>query len=170
MYLHELVKLREALEQSGCVVQENNELLRQLLATLKSHNRVVGGVITQIGDCMSTGSLIPIAVGNSPVFQVTPQWATPPADGVTTKLAQAAVSSSNPTDFPVALDTTDETGTTFILGPLPSQDTVGEGDTISWVYTNADGTTATVSGTVTIVNGVVSITDDVTGGTFTQIK
>jgi hypothetical protein len=160
------------LEQIAKGQERMLEVLERILRRLPETpppNRVLGGVMTEIGDPMSTVPLTPIADGNSPVFQVTPQWATPPAAGETTLLAQASISSSNPTDFPVALVTTDPTGTTFTLGPLPNQDTVNEGDTISWVYTNADGTTATVTGTVTIVAGVVSITDDVVGGSFTQI-
>ena len=147
-------------------VQERSlKVLERIACRLPSTaNRVLGGVMTQIGD-----PVLPIAVGNSPQYQVTPTWATPPAAGETTLLAQASIASSDPTDFPVALNSTDPTGTTFTLGPIPPQDTIGEGDTITWEYTNTDGTTASVVGTVTIVNGVPVITDDVTGGTFTQI-
>ena len=147
-------------------VQERSlKVLERIACRLTSTaNRVLGGVMTQIGD-----PVLLIAVGNSPQYQVTPTWATPPAAGETTLLAQASITSSDPTDFPVALNSTDPTGTTFTLGPIPPQDTIGEGDTITWEYTNTDGTTASVVGTVTIVNGVPVITDDVTGGTFTQI-
>ena len=111
--------------------------------------------------------MLSITPGNSPQFQVTPTWATPPAAGVTTLAAQAAVTSSDTTNFPVTLNSDDPTGTTFTAN-LPASAVIpagGEEITITWTYTNADGTVATVTGTVT-EEGIV---DDVTGGTFAQI-
>ncbi len=109
-------------------------------------------------------ALLSIEPGNTPVFQVTPAFSGAP---FTLVAAQAAVTSSDPTNFPVALVSTDATGTTFEAA-IPATATIQEGGetvTVTWTYTNTDGTVATVTGTVT-EQGIV---DDVTGGTFAQI-
>ena len=125
-------------------------------------NRVLGGVITQQGD----PDMNPIQPGQTVKFLVTPTFSGVPFALVG---AQAAVTSSDPTNFPVSIDLTDDpTGATF-ESVIPSTATpVGgsEAITVTWTYTNTDGTVATVSGTVT-ENGIV---DDVTGGTFAQIS
>jgi hypothetical protein len=145
----------------------NLEVIKYLLEQIRNnlfHNfsRVLGGVMYQVGDAMS---LVPIQPGQTPKFLVAPTFSGAP---FTTVGAQAAVTSSDPANFPVALDLTDDpTGLTFEAA-IPSTATPpagGEPITVTWTYTNTDGTVATVTGTVT-ENG---ITDDVTGGTFTQV-
>ena len=110
-------------------------------------------------------ALLPIEPGNTPVFQVTPTFS---GAAFALVAAQAAITSSDPVNFPVALVASDPTGTTFEAA-IPSGATIptgGESVSISWVYTNTDGTVATVTGTVT-EQGIV---DDVTGGVFAQIQ
>jgi hypothetical protein len=97
--------------------------------------------------------MVPIQPGNTPVFQVTPTFSGAP---FTTTAAYAAVSSSDPTNFPVELVPSDATGLTF-QAPIPTTATPTGGSeaitvTVTWTYTNTDGTRATV-----------------TGGTFAQI-
>lgn len=121
------------------------------------HNRVIGGIIKEIHP------MVPISPGNSPKFQVTPTFSGAPfvLDGT-----KAQVTSSDTTNFPVALDPSDPTGTTFIAAiPETAQPVGGSEDvTITWTYTNTDGTVATVTGSVT----ELGIVDDVTGGSFVQ--
>ena len=108
--------------------------------------------------------MVTIQPGNTPVFQVAPTFSGP---AFITLAADAAVSSSDPTNFPVELVTTDPTGLTF-QAPIPATATpVGGSEpiTVTWQYTNPDGTVAKVTGTVT----ELGIVDDVTGGTFSQI-
>jgi hypothetical protein len=143
-------------------LRETNRLLRQILCILlnKAHDNVTGGHISQQGE----PPMLPIAPGNTPKFLVTPTFSGAP---FALLAAQASVSSSDPTNFPVALDPTDPTGATF-EAPIPSSAVIptgGEAITVTWTYTNADGTTAEVTGTVT-EEGIV---DDVTGGTFAQV-
>jgi hypothetical protein len=156
------VEFVDPVVKSLALLTEGVSILRSVLSFLnKTDNRIVGGSFRQIGNPM-----LPIQPGNSPQFQVTPTWATPPADGVTTKLAQASVTSSDPVNFPVALNGDDPTGLTFTAAiPATAVPTGGnEAITVTWSYENADGTTATVTGTVT----EIGIVDDVTGGTFAQ--
>ena len=123
-------------------------------------NRVLGGVMSQIP---TGGIMLPIQPGNTPVFQVTPTFSGAP---FTTAAAQAAITSSDPANFPVNLVATDPTGLTF-EAPIPATANPTGGDediTVTWTYTNTDGMVATVTGTVTEL-GI----DDVTGGTFAQI-
>lgn len=146
------------------VVQELRELIKlahELLKVLrhKVKDNVKGGMIFRIGDIM-----VPISPGNTPKFQVVPSFTTTAFALDPTK---ASVTSSDPTNFPVAMDPTDTTGTIF-EAPIPLGAVIptgGEAVTVTWTYTNLDGTVATVSGTVT----EVGIVDDVTGGTFAQI-
>lgn len=142
---------------------ETNRLLKELICILlknKPHDNVVGGSITRTGDTMN-----PIAAGNTVKFLVTPTFS-----GAAFALvgAQASITSSDPDNFPVSIDLTDDpTGATF-ESVIPSTATpVGgsEAITVTWTYTNTDGTTATVTGSVT----EVGIVDDVTGGTFAQV-
>jgi hypothetical protein len=141
--------------------REENKLLREILHELKhprKPNRVTGGNIKEI-------TMVPISPGNSPKFQVTPTFSGDPfvLDG-----SKAAVSSSDPVNFPVSLDlTNDAEGRTFVA-PIPADAIIVGGSevvTVTWTYTNVDGVVATVSGTVT----EVGIVDDVTGGTFAQV-
>jgi hypothetical protein len=140
------------------------QLLRAILHQLKFGNSVTGGAFTQIlgGSSMS---LVPIQPGNTPVFQVTPTFS---GAAFATLAAQAAVTSSDPVNFPVALVATDPTGLTFEAAiPTTAAPTGGsEAITVTWTYTNTDGTVATVTGTVT----ELGIVDDVTGGTFAQVS
>lgn len=142
-------------------LRETNHLLRRLICVLYHtlHDNVTGGTIFRIGDTM-----VPISPGSTPKFQVTPSFS-----GAAFALngTQASIESSDPVNFPVALDASDPTGTTFDAA-IPATATPpagGEAITITWTYTNLDGVKATVSGTVT----EVGIVDDVTGGTFAQI-
>ena len=108
-------------------------------------------------------ALVSIQPGQTPVFQVTPTFSGEP---FTTVAANAAVTSSDPTNFPVALVASDPTGLTFEAAIPETADPTGgaEAITVTWTYTNTDGTTATVTGTVT----EEGITDDVIGGTFSR--
>ena len=109
--------------------------------------------------------MIPIQPGNSPKFQVTPTFSGPPFPLVGT---QASVSTSDAVNAPASIDLADDpTGATFTLNLTPNAVIApgGEALTVTWQYTNLDGTAATVTGTVT-EEGIV---DDVTGGTFAQI-
>lgn len=122
-------------------------------------NRVLGGIFHQTGNPM-----VPIQPGNTPKFLVTPTFS---GAAFTLVAAQASISSSDTTNFPVALDPSDPQGLTFDA-PIPATAVIptgGESVTVTWKYTNTDGTTATVTGTVS-EQGIV---DDVTGGTFAQI-
>lgn len=141
--------------------RENNLVQLRILHTLQHPprpDRVTGGFIKE------TIPMLPIQPGNSPKFQVTPTFSGAPfvLDGT-----KAAVVSSDPLNFPVALDPTDPEGRTFVA-PIPATATpVGgsEDIVITWTYTNPDGLVATVIGTVT----ETGIVDDVTGGTFAQV-
>jgi hypothetical protein len=143
-------------------LHELNYLLKQVVHLL--HNRmkysVTGGMIFRIGDLM-----VPISPGNAPKFQVSPTFS---GAAFTLDGTKAAIESSDPTNFPVALDLAgDPTGTTFVADiPATATPTGGsEAVVITWTYTNTDGAVATVTGTVT----EVGIVDDVTGGTFAQV-
>jgi hypothetical protein len=143
--------------------RETNRLLDRLICILRkdqSHDNVEGGSITRIGDSMNQ-----IAPGSTVKFLVTPTFSGAP---FALNGAQAAVTSSDPANFPVSLDLAgDPTGATFeSVIPATATPTGGSEDiTVTWTYTNADGHVATVSGTVT----EVGIVDDVTGGTFAQV-
>jgi hypothetical protein len=163
-----LVKLdTEQKEEVAHLLKELIHIDKDILHLLKNHwqSYVIGGFITQIsGDTMSGATLVPIQPGQTPVFQVTPTFSGP---AFATLQANAAVSSSDPANFPVQLVSTDPTGLTF-SAPIPdSAAPVGgaEDITVTWTYTNTDGKVVTVTGTVT-EEGIV---DDVTGGTFAQI-
>jgi hypothetical protein len=151
------------LERIARTLERIDEKLERIGETLNHEfNRVLGGEMAQIpsGEPMA---LVPIQPGQTPVFSVTPTFSGAP---FTTVAAQAAVTSSDPTNFPVALVSTDPTGLTFSAA-IPTGATPTGGDepiTVTWTYTNTDGTVATVTGTVTETS-----IDDVTGGTFTQI-
>jgi hypothetical protein len=139
--------------------RENRFLLRMILRLL-TPNRVLGGVMSQIGDPM-----VPIQPGQSPKFQVTPTFSGP---AFTLDGSKAAVTTSDTVNAPAVLDLTDDpTGATFVLNLTPDAviDPSGEALTVTWTYTNTDGVVATVTGTVT-EEGIV---DDVTGGKFDQV-
>jgi hypothetical protein len=109
-------------------------------------------------------ALLPIQPGNTPVFQVTPAFT---GAAFTLDGTKAAVTSSDMTNFPVALVPSDPTGTTFSAA-IPAGAVIaagGEAIQVTWTYTNLDGTVATVTGTVT-EEGIV---DDVSGGVFAQV-
>ena len=150
------------LRENNRLLQENNLLLREsnkLLHRL-THDNVTGGKIIRIGDTM-----LSITPGNTPKFQVSPSFS---GAAFALVAAQASVTSSDTTNFPVNLDPTDPTGTIF-EAPIPTTANPpagGEPITITWTYTNTDGSVATVTGTVT-EEGIV---DDVTGGTFAQVE
>ncbi len=147
------------------------EVMRRLLEVVerierrleREFNRVLGGVITQQGE--PGMPLNPIQPGQTVKFLVTPSFSGAP---FTTVGAQAAISSSDPVNFPVALDLTDDPSGLTFEAAIPSTATpVGgsEAVTVTWTYTNVDGTVATVIGPVT----ELGIVDDVTGGTFSQV-
>lgn len=152
-------------ENSGVVeeLREINKNLRELAHILrgnKTQDNVSGGKMTRTGDVMN-----PIQPGNTVKFLVTPSFTT---TAFTLDGTKAAVTSSDTTNFPVTLDlTTDPTGATFEAIIPADAKPVGDNEaiTVTWTYTNLDGTVATVTGTVT----EVGIVDDVTGGTFAQI-
>jgi len=143
-------------------LHELNYLLKQVVHLLHTRTKykVTGGMIFRLGDPM-----VPISPGNAPKFQVSPTFS---GEAFTLDGAKAAVESSDPANFPVALDLAgDPTGATFVADiPADAQPTGGsEAVTVTWSYTNLDGVVATVTGTVT----EVGLTDDVVGGTFTQV-
>lgn len=155
---HILVQILHAVEREREVLERIERLLNA-----QFNNRVLGGVMAQIpsGDPMA---LVPIQPGQTPVFQVAPTFSGP---AFTTEAANAAVTSSDPANFPVSLVASDPTGLTFQAAIPPGAAPTGgdEPITVTWTYTNPDGTVATVTGTVTETS-----IDDVTGGTFTQIS
>ena len=106
--------------------------------------------------------MLPIQPGNSPQFQITPEFSGPP---FTPLAASASVVSSDPANFPVVLDTTGLVITAAI--PAGATPTGGsEAITVTWTYVNLDGSVATVVGTVTETGIVVS---NIVGGSFAQI-
>jgi len=158
--VQEQLKVQRNLERLG---KEQVRLQRAILHHLNPTSRVIGGTFTQIP---TGGIMLPIQPGNSPAFQVTPTFSGPPFPLVG---AQAAVSTSDPVNAPASIDLTDDpTGATFVIALTPGAviPTGGEAITVTWTYTNTDGTVATVTGTLT-EEGIV---DDVTGGVFEQVK
>jgi hypothetical protein len=152
-------------ETSGVVqeLREINKSLRELVHLLrgnKTQDNVSGGKIARTGDTVN-----PIQPGNTVKFLVTPTFTGAPFALVG---AQASVTSSDTTNFPVSIDLTDDaTGATFESVIPTTAAPVGNAEpiTVTWSYTNTDGNVATVSGTVT----ELGIVDDVTGGTFAQV-
>ena len=152
---------RELLKEA----KETNKLLREIKHLLhkQTKDNVIGGSFRQIGE--PNMALNPIQPGNTVKFLVTPTFSGAPFALVG---AQAAVSSSDTANFPVSIDLADDpTGATFESVIPSTAAPVGGAEpiTITWTYTNTDGTVATVTGTVT-ENGIV---DDVTGGNFAQV-
>lgn len=149
-----------------CFRNDERALLRRVVELLESvdhrlekeFNRVLGGVMSQQGAIVN-----PIQPGQSLKFQVTPTYSGAPFALVA---AQAAVVSSDPANFPAVLDPADPSIIDVDI-PTTANPTGGaEPITVTWTYTNTDGTAATVTGNVT----ELGITDDVTGGTFAQIQ
>jgi hypothetical protein len=143
---------------------ETHRLLHEILHELKEIRRelhhktaVTGGIMYQQGNPMA---LLPIAPGNSPQFAVTP---TP--TGVTTLAANTVWSSSDTTNAPVTANASDATGLTATVN-IPSTAVVGTTFTLTWTYTNADGTVATPA---TLSLTIVALVTDVTGGTMAQV-
>jgi hypothetical protein len=145
------------------VALQNQHLLREILRLVEriahqTPNRILGGVMSQLGDPMN-----PIQPGQSLKFQVTPTFS---GEAFALDPAKTAVVSSDPTNFPAVLDSADPSIINVDI-PKDAQPTGGsEAITVTWTYTNTDGTTATVTGSVT----ELGIVDDVTGGTFAQIQ
>lgn len=118
---------------------------------------------------MGTGSapnpFPPLQPGVNAKFQVTLTFTTTPFALVP---GSASVVSSDPANFPVAIDSSDPTiidaDIPSTAAPVIGQDG-GEDITVTWSYKNVDGTVVNISGTVT----EEGITDDVTGGTFARI-
>jgi hypothetical protein len=154
-------------------LRETNRLLRHLVLLLsrQTDDNVTGGTIARVGDndimgtTPVTPSFPPLEPGVIAKFLVTPTFS-----GAAFALvgAQAAVTSSDTTNFPVTIDLADDpTGATIeavipaTAAPLNGSESI----TVTWTYTNTDGTVATVTGTVT----EVGIVDDVTGGTFARV-
>lgn len=105
--------------------------------------------------------MITIAPGNSPQFVVTPIWSGAP--GVTI-LSKTTWTSSDPDNFPVTANASDNTGLSATVN-IPQGATLGEAVTLTWEYTNPDGSTATAIGN--FVDGVI-VPSNVTGGTMAQ--
>lgn len=140
-------------------LREMNSLLHHIFRAL-AHNRVLGGVMTQV----RTSPMISISPGNSPQFGVTPTPA-----GVVTEAANAAWTSSDPTNAPVTPNADDPTGLSATVN-LSTAAAVGSEIVLTWTYTNpSDGTVATVEGTFPVVAASAPPPTDVTGGTMTQI-
>lgn len=132
-------------------LKHEDKLLHEILENQKHPNTVIGGLIHQLG----VSPMIALKPGNSPVFAVSPLPA-----GVKTLAAQAVVSSGDPADV-IALNADDPTGLTFTdtINPAATEPVTL---TLTWTYTNTDGSIATVTGTFSEVT-------DVTGGTMTQV-
>lgn len=132
-------------------LKHEDELLHEILENQKHPNTVTGGLIHQTGDF----PMIALKPGNSPKFAVSPLPA-----GVKTLAAQAVVTSGDPADV-IAMDPADPTGLTFMdtINPAAVEPVTL---TLTWTYTNTDGSIATVTGTFSEVT-------DVTGGTMTQV-
>jgi len=132
-------------------LHEQTVLLRSIQRILKHANprNVTSGELSK-GDPMA-----PIIPGSLHIFTVTPE----PTDA-TFIPTDSVITSSDTVNAPVTVDETGLIGTVSIAADAP----VGTEFTLTWTYTNADGTTATASITETIVAAVV----DVTGGTIEQ--
>ena len=151
-------------------LKELFEAEREILSVLRhiesaQVGRITGGKLRQIGETM-----LSITPGNTPKFQVTPTFAGNPFAPVA---ANASVVSSDPANFPVVLDTTDATGLTFDA-PIPAGATPTGGSeeiTVTWTYTNTDGTLGVVTGIVTESGLLVPppVPGTITGGTFAQV-
>jgi len=131
-------------------LEEQEKTLHEILENTKPSHNVTGGIICRTGNLM-----IALKPGNSPKFVVSPLPA-----GVKTFAAQAVVSSADAADI-ITLDPTDPTGLTFTNTINPSA-TEPVTLTLTWTYTNTDGSVATVTGTFSEVT-------DVTGGTMSQV-
>jgi hypothetical protein len=139
-------------------LRENNHLLHHVIRILTSH-RILGGVMSQIGDPMNL-----IAPGSTVQFGVTPTPA-----GVATLAAQVIWSgtASDGSAITVIPNAGDAAGLTATV-VLPDTIAVDSELDVFWSYTNADGTVADVIGKFTVV-AVVPPVVNVTGGTMAQI-
>jgi hypothetical protein len=149
---------QELLRELHSQAEWRREVVR-LLKSIDKHlnpHRVLGGVMTQIGDPM-----LPIQPGNTVKFQVTPAFSGAPftLDGT-----KAAITTDD-ANAVATIDAADPQGTTFDIALADVPLTGSLSIAVDWAYTNLDGTVAHVTGTLT-ENGIV---DDVTGGTFLQI-
>ena len=137
------------------IVRDIEKNQKMFLELFYKFNRILGGVMSQLGD----DEMISISAGNSPVYGVVP---TP--DGVSTFAAQTVWSSSDTVNAPVTANAADPTGLTATVA-IATTAPVGTSFTLTWTYTNVDGTVVTVTLAQTTVAPVV----DVTGGTMAQI-
>lgn len=167
--MHDIVanSILQALRNLERIGKEQIALQRAILHHLNKTDCVVGGTFHQIptGDSTMSTSLVPIQPGNTPKFVVTPTFSGPAFALVG---ANAAIETSDAVNAPASLDLTDDpSGATFVIALTAGAaiPTGGEAITVTWTYTNPDGTVATVTGTLT-EEGIV---DDVTGGTFAQV-
>lgn len=150
---------------------EEIRLLHEILHELRTIRRelrhepqpVTGGIIRQIGNSMS---LLPIAPGNAPQFQVTPTPA-----GVVTVASQTAWNVTGANGGPstsgatASINSSDPTGNTVTVS-IPASAPLPFNDLLNWVYTNADGSTASATFPLSDSTGTAV---DVTGGTIAQI-
>lgn len=143
-------------DQILTALRENNLLLRHLFRALASH-RVLGGVMSKVGDPLQL-----ITPGSTPKFTVTAS----PAD-VLTVAEQTTWTSSDPTNAPVTMDASDPTGLTATVDVSESA-TVGSEITLTWTYANADGSKAVAEGIYPVVAPPAPPVPDVTGGTMEQ--
>ena len=98
--------------------------------------------------------------GVSAKFQVTPLPL-----GVVTDIKNAAWTSSDDVNFPVVLDVSDATGLTATV-TIPATENAPKSVTLTWTYTNADGSIAIAYGTFDLT-GTTSV--NVTTGYITRI-
>ena len=169
-----LHKIAEHLEESNRLLKKIDERLerieRRLPPVIKVTN-VTGGEIREIsaiqqGENLMATAFPTLGPGVSAKFQVT--WTE--ADGTvdaSTVAAQTTWTSSDPTNFPAVMDPADPTGTTVDVA-IPETENVAEEVTLTVVYANADGTSATVEATYNLASGVVT-QPDVTSGTLNRI-
>jgi hypothetical protein len=135
------------------VEERELRILEEIEHDLHHKPNVTGVKIHQIGNPMA---LLAIAPGNSPQFQAT---VTP--TGAATVAAQGVWASSDSVNAPVTQNTSDATGLTATVN-IPTSAVAGTAFTLSFTYTNADGTSAVgdlglviaSSGTATNVTGV----------------
>lgn len=138
-------------------VREHTFLLQEIARSLGKIERILTHLnISNVTSGTIKGDTdMPLTPGSTATFTVTPE----PSNA--TLLEHGSVwSSTDNTNAPVTVDSTGLIATVT----FPETATVGAPFTLTWTYTNADGTYATASISETIVAPVI----DVTGGTITQ--
>lgn len=158
---HEWLELVRLATATLCPLCELARLAEHVFHHPHHHNRVTGGVIARIGDCM-----LPIEPGSSPQFQVTPTFDQP--SGGTTLAAQASWAVTGTSGATATINSDDPTGNTVTVA-IPEGAAIPFSDTLTWTYTNTDGSTATASTPLVDSTQPPPPAANVTGGTIAQI-